>query len=280
LLDGLDVHDHCRSGDFGAGIYISGGDDVTIRDCVVHDSAPGAGGNSDGISMGGGAGNISIVGCVAERNADDGIDLWGSDASNPAEVIECIAGRNGYGPDRGVVGDGNGYKLGGASGSGNAYVERCVSYDNASRGFSDNTVGGHTLYNCTSYANAGPGYRMAAGGIEVRNSIAHANGDGAGDFSGADDQYNTWNLGISDPQFRSIDPSDPDFLRLSSDSPAVDAGVDVGLSFSGDSPDLGVYEYTAATTESTASATVKIYIGTGWEQATVKLYDGSEFVSL
>ena len=37
--------------------------------------------------------------------------------------------------------------------------------------------------------------------------------------------------------------TDDDGLRLQSGSPAIDAGVDVGLPYSGSAPDIGAYEY-------------------------------------
>ena len=61
--------------------------------------------------------------------------------------------------------------------------------------------------------------------------------------SQTDDENNSWNLGIDNPMFISEDPGSPDFLHLSPDSPAVDAGVDVGLQFNGSAPDLGAFEF-------------------------------------
>jgi hypothetical protein len=42
-----------------------------------------------------------------------------------------------------------------------------------------------------------------------------------------------------DPLF--VKPANNDF-RLRAGSPAIDAGVDVGLPFQGDAPDIGAYE--------------------------------------
>lgn len=58
---------------------------------------------------------------------------------------------------------------------------------------------------------------------------------------------------MADPSFVSSLPQSPGDFKLRSDSPAIDAGTDVGVAFdfvgnpipSGDAPDIGAYEYTA-----------------------------------
>ena len=61
-----------------------------------------------------------------------------------------------------------------------------------------------------------------------------------------DDEFNTWNLGLSltDADFQSMDPLNlqTTFLRPTPTCPAVDAGTDVGLPYSGTAPDLGAFE--------------------------------------
>ena len=76
-------------------------------------------------------------------------------------------------------------------------------------------------------------------------------------YSEIDDEYNSWNgFSVSAADFASLDPAgidgprEPDgglpklsFLRLSTGSSLIDAGIDVGLPFEGDAPDLGAFEH-------------------------------------
>jgi hypothetical protein len=78
------------------------------------------------------------------------------------------------------------------------------------------------------------------------------------------DDYNSWNgFTVSDSDFVMLDPNgldgtrEPDgglpklgFLRLCTASPLIDAGIDVGLAFEGDAPDLGAFEYIAGDCQS------------------------------
>ena len=69
---------------------------------------------------------------------------------------------------------------------------------------------------------------------------------------------NSWDTGVelSDADFVSLDagdltaPRNPDgslpfmdFLRLAAGSDLIDEGVDVGLEYNGDAPDLGAWEF-------------------------------------
>jgi hypothetical protein len=70
--------------------------------------------------------------------------------------------------------------------------------------------------------------------------------------------HNTWNSGapsVSDADFVSLDMTqlarsrkvdgslpDIDFSKLKSTSKLIDAGVNIGLAFSGNAPDLGAFE--------------------------------------
>ncbi|WP_436932536.1 right-handed parallel beta-helix repeat-containing protein [Halosimplex halobium] len=271
LVEGLDSHGMSRVDDYGSALNLSDAHNVTIRDCYLHDSGPDGAGNSDGVHVVGGSSDVLVEDCVFDRCSDDGIDLWGA-ANGTATVRRCIATHSGYDADGNAVGDGNGFKMGGGDGTGGHRFERCVAYDNAQRGFNDNlTTEPQTVYNCTAWNNGSEGYRLTSATHEVRNCISWENNGGTGMFDSADDQYNSWNLTIDDPQFRSIDPASEDFLHLSSDSPARDAGTDVGLLYTGSAPDLGAYEY---------SAPLRVYTGSNWEQAAAKYYDGSQFVLL
>jgi len=118
------------------------------------------------------------------------------------------------------------------------------------------------IYNNTLYNNGGGIYinGSVADSITVHNNIFVSNS------SGNINAHNVNTLTIShnlywkptlvepgtaddhavyqDPLFVNINEGD---FRLQADSPAIDAGVDVGLPFNGRAPDLGAYEYGSST---------------------------------
>ncbi|GGL55900.1 right-handed parallel beta-helix repeat-containing protein [Halocalculus aciditolerans] len=229
----------------GTGVLLYDTTDCTVRRVVSrrnYDPSSG-GGNADGFDVGQSPGAV-VEDCVAHGNSDDGFDLWeGVDIT----LRRCVAFENGWDPDGNPAGDGNGFKLGGGSlPSGDSRVERCVAYRNRRRGFDDNTATrALTVYNCTAWDNP-TGFRFDC--QSGRSCPAHVlrnnlNQDGRiSTASGVDDDVNSWTLDVDDPGFASTDPSSRDFLALTADSPAVDAGTDVGLAYVGDAPDLGAYE--------------------------------------
>jgi hypothetical protein len=81
----------------------------------------------------------------------------------------------------------------------------------------------------------GPGGNEFKNNLACDNSVRLLNNDTA--------ERNTWNLNLTELRFvNDSNPSSSDFLRLAPNSPAIDAGVDVGQSFAGKAPDLGAFE--------------------------------------
>src|SRR5690606_5767010 len=104
----------------------------------------------------------------------------------------------------------------------------------------------------TAYNNK-TNYRMQNSGDVIRNSISAGTGT-VSLASSVDDKNNSWNLNVSDPKFSSTDPSSASFLRLSSSSPLVDKGTNVGLPYAGQAPDIGAYEVSVAPAPAPAPA--------------------------
>ena len=230
VFEDLDVHDS-----YIWGIMNNGCDNVVYRNCDSHHNN-GDPANSDGFNMTGPARNGLIEGCRAWANGDDGFDTW---VSEDNVIRDCWAWDNG----RSGGGTGDGFKLGGGPNEGgNNTIHNCIAFDNMRRGFDWNTTDNPLeVYNNTAINNP-INYRFNQNGpYTLRNNIS-VDGDVQLD-SGVDDQYNSWNLGIDDPQFRSTDPDSSEFLRLESSSPAIGAGVAVGLPYVGEAPDLGAYEF-------------------------------------
>jgi hypothetical protein len=232
----------------GVGVFVLGSRDVTLRRVTAQNNYdPSTGGNNaDGIGIERSPGTL-VDSCVARGNADDGFDLW---QTTETTVRHCWASDNGYGPDGNEAGDGDGFKLGGGDGSGANVVRRCVAFDNRVRGFDDNGASRPvTLYNCTAWRNP-VDYRLGCQfdlteprcpDHRLRNNLSAGGGVQLSPF--VDSAANSWDLGIDDPGFASTDRDDDEFLRLSAGSPAIDAGVDVGLSYRGEAPDLGAFEF-------------------------------------
>jgi hypothetical protein len=232
VLEGLRVHNSHLWG-----IMNNGRDDVVFRNCDSYDNMGGDGDNSDGINMTGPAQNGLIEGCRSWNNGDDGFDFWVSDDHT---VRNCMAWNNG----RGSGGDGNGFKLGGGSGSGGHLVHNCVSFANRNRGFDWNVADREMeVYNCTSINDA-TAFRFLHGDRHIlKNNVAVGGAVRTG--SEVVEEANSWNLGLSDSdiEFVSLDPTSGDFAKPIEDSPLIGAGVDVGLAYAGDAPDLGAFEY-------------------------------------
>lgn len=228
-------------------------------------------GNGDGIAViSDGEGN-ELIGCRMWNNGDDGVDLYW--AESPVLIERCWSYRNGYddaqgtisGTPNGPLGDGNGYKLGGEANrepwtGPTAHVVRySAAWSNAERGFDENVNGGAIeLYNNIAWNNGSVGWRFQWGEPAVmRNNVGFQNSGRW--LDSADESHNSWNdsLGVevTKADFLSLDDSiaagprqadgslpDSDFLKLAADSDLVDAGVDVGLPFNGNAPDLGAFE--------------------------------------
>jgi hypothetical protein len=163
-------------------------------------------------------------------------------------------------------GNGNGFKTGGNYTSNNITLTRCLSAYNKVKGFDQNNNNGiMTLYHCTAFAN-NPNYgftNSSYGTLIIKNSIS-MNGLSSDRFSckSTTMSNNSWNIGspFSDKDFvsleatqmiasRSEDGSLPEiqFMHLMQGSSFIDAGVDVGLPYFGNAPDLGAFEFNPST---------------------------------
>lgn len=240
-LDNLWTHDHEGSGVGMSDSHRTGIVHVTSEDNF---DVVTLGENADGFAASSGGDN-ELWYCVARHNSDDGFDFWES-TGNVARG--CVASENGYGTD----GNGNGFKLGGATAGGGNLLENCVAYDNLHCGFTSNTASGNTpntLHNCTAYntiADDGRNFRMYGEAHVLRNNLEYGAAHPVQMEAIVDHEFNSWNLALTlnDNDFVSLDPLDlqTTFLRLAPGSPAIDAGTDVGLPFAGTAPDLGAFE--------------------------------------
>lgn len=103
-----------------------------------------------------GPGNV-FDGCVAYNNADDGWDLYAKIETGKigsVEIRNCVAYRNGY-LENGEEskGNGNGFKMGGSSISGNHVLKNSVAFDNKAKGIDSNSCPDIEIYNSISFNN-------------------------------------------------------------------------------------------------------------------------------
>lgn len=232
LFYGIETHGHN-----GSGIQNYSGNRNRYEYVITHnnyDSVNGGDGNhADGIGISAGDGNV-IRYVVSYNNSDDGIDAW---RSTNTLIEYSIAFDNG----RGSNGNGNGFKLGGNSEANYTVARFNIAFDNRASGFHYNTGRYITLDNNTAFNNDGRDFVMGRYDT-VRNNLSVG---GRVDLaSGATARNNSWDLGIDDAGVVSTDRRNPQFLALRSDSAAIDAGVDVGQSYTGSAPDLGALQFT------------------------------------
>jgi hypothetical protein len=209
----------------------------------------------------------TVKGCRFWWNTDDGIDLWQNDGN---VIIEsCWSWNNGYLPDTNTpAGDGNGFKLGLTTIDHGTKVLRvlknCVAFNNRARGFDqNNALCSIELYNNTAYRNGTNGYVFYFKDIvcKVKNCISYKNAIMPSISSCSTVENNSFsdnNLTtpvLFDNDFVSLDGAQlmrarksdgklPDitFMHLAPGSDLIDAGINVGLPFSGQAPDIGAFE--------------------------------------
>ena len=260
----------------GAGEFGASGSNVLLLNCDAyacedpHSSTPYGG--SNGFSITGGtntATNITLRGCRAWNNSDDGFDLFGLNGFITFE--NCWSFRNGYreGTET-LTGDGMGFKLGPTSADFSTThlrtVTNCVAVHNRTHGFDENTntfTSLMWLYNNLSYNNSDHGFFFGYGinAVDVfRNNIEY-NSLYGNTFDATDNgNHNSWDASsavtVSAADFQSLDETQlfgvrlPNgnlpviqFGQLALGSDLIDAGVDIGLPYNGTAPDIGAFEY-------------------------------------
>lgn len=227
-------------------------------------------GNGDGLSIAWirNPGDENIVrGCRFWWNSDDGIDLYMNDGL--VQIENCQAFYNGYTSNTFTsAGDGNGFKLGTSNDYRNVVkriLKNCVAVKNRKHGFDINDEYGIIkLYNCNAYINSGAGIVLSTNNLvnEAKNCISYSNTLANGLSTNGIYTNNSWQNGItvSNTDFKSLDANlllaarkadgslpDNDYFRLASTSKLIDKGTNVGMPYSGSAPDIGSFEYVAAT---------------------------------
>ncbi len=159
-------------------------------------------------------------------------------------------------------GNGNGFKMGGNYTDHKIEIHHCLSIGNYARGFDHNNNGGTMwVYNCSAYLNQNNyGFSTNYGTSYLRNCVTLGS-KGSDSYRaqtvGAND-HNSWNTSgvtCTAADFLSLDTSlilsprlsdgslqELPLMRLAAGSDLIDAGVDLGYTYTGSAPDLGCYE--------------------------------------
>jgi len=177
-----------------------------------------------------GAGAMLIADrCLAEYAADDGFQAVGGSTIRLTRCVALYNGTEEAGDNSGISSEGDGTIL---------EVYNCTVYGNYGLGIAHSGTGAGScvIQNCIVWET------QTGAANDVQMSVVHSpithDHNLFGGHSGAWVVDGTEIEG-SDPQFESVPAGN---WRLKIGSPAIGAGTDVGLFYSGDAPDCGAYE--------------------------------------
>jgi len=259
-----------NNGGPGFGIFECG--NVFILNCDSYNNidtfntSAGSGGTADGFQLWSYSprnAEIYLEGCRAWGNSDDGYD---TNLDGLVVFDNCWAIDNGR-----LEGSASGFKWGlmfEESSRLNRHIINCLSAFNRGSAFNENNrlkyLTSTTAYNNTSYANQAGyvNFREFSGNekdISYKNNLAYKDTAGNALLREVQEENNSWNIAgviiVSDDDFVSLDSTgitgprqedgslpDLDFLKLAAGSDLINAGVEVGIPFLGNAPDIGYLE--------------------------------------
>jgi uncharacterized repeat protein (TIGR02059 family) len=269
------THNQCTDYHCGDGFVLKGShDDIHYTNCDAYENADryidptDQGGKPGGLANGfyatPGTGNhIYYTGCRAWNNTDDGWDTFNS-YGGYIEITNCWSFNNGWYLT--TIGDGSGFKMGKINGPVESGMQRtlknCLAFGNLGPGYDQNSGSSGTIvqigvYNCTSASNENGAFAFYYDNKAIiRNCVSY--NEPLGDIGKSSTiDHNSWQNGMSATTAdflgtntaeasapRKADGSLPDmnFLHLASGSKLIDVGVNVGLPYNGNAPDLGAFE--------------------------------------
>ena len=128
-----------------------------IKNCTSYSNADAGYEDADGyaakLTVGDG---VVFDGCIAYNNADDGWDLFAkveTGSIGQVTIQNCVAFANGYGVDGTNEGNGNGFKMGGSSMSGDHKLINSIAWGNKAKGIDSNSGPNIQVYNSMSFNN-------------------------------------------------------------------------------------------------------------------------------
>ena len=132
-----------------------------------------------GIKEGTGEGNL-LKGARLWNNVDDGLDLW--EFKSKITIVDTISWGNGVNRwgFTDFQGDGNGFKLGGGDAAdkkaANHQITNCIAFNNAAKGFTDNSQPGNfIIQRSTAWNNGDVGFNSKTAITTFTNNVAASN---------------------------------------------------------------------------------------------------------
>ena len=300
----------------GIGWYLTSGASNFVLNCDAYNNRgldSGSLGNIDGFgahpNSSSGRGNV-FSGCRAWFNSDDGFDLINAKAA--VTITNCWALYNGYFTNfSSSTGDGNGFKAGGYGRNGSTppipvprhTVQFCLAVRNRANGFyANHHTGGLNWFDNTAYRNGVnfnllctlsdnltdvPGYDQL-----MKNNVGYQGKTEVANLGTSNDvtfNYFTLPVTVATDDFMTLDenllalPRQANgelplvtFARLANGSDLIDAGTNVGFSFSGSAPDLGAFEKGSVNVQPTLKLALSgsnlVFTGHGgWQGGTFQL---------
>jgi uncharacterized repeat protein (TIGR02059 family) len=282
----------------GMGVRVPSGNDCDFLNCDAHDNYNPYGSQgdaADGFDVGFSSNDyiIRLTGCRSWNNSSDGFDMYQYPGYTGIYYLtNCWAWHIGYATDEvtPVGGGGNGFKFGSDQQAYTGVTKRtaynCVAYDNYKVGFSQQSADVKmVLYNNTSYKNGIQGFEFTYYNCAdiLKNNISYNNGSTDIFQTNQTRTNNSWQNGltVTNSDFASVDGTqlilprksdgslpDISFMHLATGSHLIDAGVDVGIPFSGSAPDLGAFENQSGT-----ASTIPVFSSAAVENATPSLLE-------
>lgn len=220
-----------HSGQTGAMMFYNTTDCMAL-DCIsIGCSGAGSGSNRPDGFMGSGTvgvlnDNLKFIRCLSANVGDDGTDFYYAKNSH---VIDCVTIATNYSPVNGsnLGGDGNGFKMGGASGAGPNHLRGSIAVYCRGQGLNHNStsVSGNTYINNTSLHNyIGMISDSGSSPANTTRNLVLGNDSRNGEVNTAGPRtYNSWNLGITYSSAEFSDPANGDWSLLPN-SDAIGAG--------------------------------------------------------
>ena len=228
----------------------------TIQNCKIHDNGDDPGGHEHNLYIESCEVGCSILNNEIYNGGTNNIQIY-PDVSLGHTINITIAGNKIY---HSGVADGSGNNIylsskNGQNGISSALVANNFIWEAAGSGIQirNNNITYFKIFHNTLYNNSEYGIDVVSSSnsnlVEIKNNIAY--GNKIGQLYIQPNNIVATNF-VTNPQFISTDPLSSDFLKLSTNSPAIDAGVTISsitTDFFGTSRpqgtgyDIGAYEY-------------------------------------
>ncbi|MFA9431754.1 right-handed parallel beta-helix repeat-containing protein [Egicoccus sp. AB-alg2] len=184
-----------------------------VLSSVAHNNADPLANDADGFAakLTVGDGNVFRY-CIAHHNIDDGWDLYAKSTEGPignVVIEDSVAYRNGWleaDTTFELIGEGNGFKLGGENMPGQHVLRNAVAFDNYAKGITSNSGPDVRVFDVTAYRSGLVGPGAAGNNLQLTTSAAQTDYEARGVLSYVAQQSDVINLREQEDTIRT-DPS-------------------------------------------------------------------------